>query len=216
MSTPDSPPPSKPSKPKRTRKKPPRGPTGAPSKIGKAGPRICELIARGAPKTRAAAAAGVTRDTFHRWMAEGLEAGPRRAPQRAFRTMVEAALDAYVNRLMEAATEPLDTTECDDCAGSGESAATRTGKCRTCRGKGYTYVYDVQHRISAVRFIGPHRFPEDFSTRQETRNTGADGGPIQVQAEVKVAPLLTDEQIAALSPEQLAAAIGALVGQGAE
>ena len=42
--------------------------------------------------------------------------------------------------------------------------------------------------------------------------TGKDAGPVRVQAEVAVRPLFSDEQLAAMTPEQLQAAIGAMVG----
>lgn len=66
-------------------------------------------------------------------------------------------------------------------------------------------------RLNAAKFILSHRFNREFSARQEV--TGPDAGPVQVQADVTVRPLVSNEQLAAMTPEQLAAAIGALAAR---
>lgn len=63
-------------------------------------------------------------------------------------------------------------------------------------------------RLNAAKFILSHRFNREFSNRTEL--TGADAGPVRVQAEVAVRPLFTADELAAMTPEQLAAALGAL------
>lgn len=69
-------------------------------------------------------------------------------------------------------------------------------------------------RASMIRFKLERRYADDWGPRQEVRNTGPDGGPIQVQAAVTVQPLFSDEALAAMTPEQLAASIAALAGHG--
>src|SRR3990172_8611360 len=65
-------------------------------------------------------------------------------------------------------------------------------------------------RLGAIKFFLTHRYSAEWSTRSEVRNTGPDGGPIKVEG--TVVPLLSDEALVALTPEQLAATIGALLG----
>lgn len=67
-------------------------------------------------------------------------------------------------------------------------------------------------RLNAAKFVLSHRFNREFSTRQEV--TGKDGAPVQVQASVTIRPLVTDQQLAELTPEQLTAVIAGLVPGG--
>jgi len=150
--------------------------------------RICELLRKGVPRERAARLAGIDSATFRRWMVEGED--PSGRPQyRAFRASVLRAEDELISR---AVASVVDAFEVDD------------------EGR---YVHELRDRTAAARFILPHRFPREFSTRSEVQASGPDGGPVQVQAEVKVAPLLTDAQLAASTPEQLEAVIRGLVGR---
>lgn len=66
-----------------------------------------------------------------------------------------------------------------------------------------------ENRLRAAKFILTHRYGKEFTPRSEV--TGPEGAPVQVQAQVEIRPLFTDEQVSALTPELLAAAIGQLV-----
>jgi hypothetical protein len=70
-------------------------------------------------------------------------------------------------------------------------------------------------RLNAAKFLLSHRFNSEFSTRQEV--TGKDGAAVEVKAEVRaevaVRPLFSDEQLAAMSPEQLTAALAGMAGR---
>lgn len=64
---------------------------------------------------------------------------------------------------------------------------------------------DEKVRLNAAKFILSHRYPEEWSTRQEVRHQGADGGPVKIEGAVTVTPVITADVAATLSPEQLAA-----------
>jgi hypothetical protein len=68
-------------------------------------------------------------------------------------------------------------------------------------------------RLNAAKFVLTHRFNGEFSARQEV--TGKGGEAVQVQAEVAVRPVFSDDQLREMTPEQLEAALGVLVGRGA-
>lgn len=146
--------------------------------------RITDLIRKGVPRERAARLAGVVPSTFHLWMQKG-DAGEEGYSE--FPEAIRMAEDLLIERAVGSITDIFE-------------------------GQGY----EPSTRLNAAKFILSHRFPGEFSTRQEVRNTGPDGGPIKVEGTlgVTVAPLFSDEQLAAMGPEQLAAAIGALVGAG--
>ncbi|MEZ4241002.1 MAG: hypothetical protein R3F59_33555 [Myxococcota bacterium] len=61
-------------------------------------------------------------------------------------------------------------------------------------------------RLNAAKFILPHRFNGEFSTRQEV--TGKGGEAVEVRAEVAVRPVFSDAQLREMMPEQFEAAIG--------
>lgn len=63
-------------------------------------------------------------------------------------------------------------------------------------------------RLNAAKFVLTHKFPQHWSSRQEVRHQGPDGGPVQVEATVR--PAFTAAQLAAMTPEQLAAALTVL------
>jgi hypothetical protein len=147
--------------------------------------RICDSIRKGVPRERAGRLAGISPPTFHRWMAMGLadEEQGKTTAAREFRAMVLRAEDELIERALASV---VDAFEQED------------GR----------YVHELRDRIAATRFMLPHRFSSEFSTRQEV--TGKEGAPVQVQAEVAVRPLFTDEQLAAMTPEQLQAALSGL------
>lgn len=145
--------------------------------------RIVTMIRKGTPRGRAAELAGVHQATFFRWMAEG-----DREEEGIHREFREAVLRAEAELIERACAAVVDAFEQDEDTGA--------------------FRYDIKERIAAARFILPHRFPQDFSTRQEVRQTGHDGGPVKVEA--KVQPVFTDAQLAAMSPEQLEAALAGL------
>lgn len=67
-------------------------------------------------------------------------------------------------------------------------------------------------RLNAAKFLLSHRFPEAWSTRKEVRQTGPDGGPVQVAAKVEAG--LAPETMDALSPEAVADALVKLARGG--
>jgi len=62
-------------------------------------------------------------------------------------------------------------------------------------------------KIKAAMFLLERRFPRDFGSKRAVELTGAEGGPVKTEASQ---PVFTDAQLAAMSPEQLAAALDAL------
>lgn len=73
---------------------------------------------------------------------------------------------------------------------------------------------DPSVRLNAAKFILSHRFNAEFSNRTEV--TGAEGGPIDHTATVKVQPLVSDAALLAATPDQLGAIIGAMVAPKAD
>lgn len=65
----------------------------------------------------------------------------------------------------------------------------------------------------AAMYVLTNRFPREFSARHQVEATGRDGGPVavEVSGSVEVRPVFTDEQLAAMSAEQLEAALGVLL-----
>lgn len=68
--------------------------------------------------------------------------------------------------------------------------------------------YEPSVRLNAAKFALSHRFPGDWSSRQEVRTTGADGGPVQVAVTSQVNPLA--DRLAAMTPEQVDALLAKL------
>lgn len=70
---------------------------------------------------------------------------------------------------------------------------------------------DERSRLNAAKFILSHRFPGSWSTRKEVRNTGPNGGPIEVKAEmtaaVELRPLVSREDLAELTRAEVEAAL---------
>lgn len=136
-------------------------------------------------------------------MAEG-EAGKDRR-KREFREAVLRAEDEAIERALRGSVEDAFAATCPACGHAREASDEACLECGST--KPAAYVHDLKDRVSAARFILPHRYPKEFSTRAEVQATGPDGGPVQVQAEVAVRPLFSDEQLAAMTPEQLQAAL---------
>lgn len=59
-------------------------------------------------------------------------------------------------------------------------------------------------RTRTAMWLAERLWPDVYGRRSEVRTTGPDGGPVQVEAKVAVAPLITADVAAGLSPEQLA------------
>lgn len=65
--------------------------------------------------------------------------------------------------------------------------------------------------VKALTWLLERAYPRDFGSAQKVELTGADGGPVRTET---ARPLFTDAQLAAMGPEELAAALGALGGEG--
>jgi hypothetical protein len=170
---------------KRTRTKKTK-PGGRPSKCT---PAVTQAIAghvrRGMPRERAAIRAGVSPTTFYRWMQDGEM--QTRGPYREFREAVQGAEAELLERLVGAVV---------DTALDANTPA------------------DPGTRLRAQTYMLSNRFPGEFTTRQEVRHEGKDGGAIQVSADVKVAPIITADVAAGLDPEQLAALAREMMSKG--
>lgn len=161
--------------------------------------RICQLLRKGVPRERSSRLAGVDPATFHRWMGQGLEEEEGQL-HHEFRKAVLRAEDSLVDRMMASVVDAFEVQDCTRCEGAAPD-------CPACRGSGQVYVHELRERTTAARFVAL-RFPGDFASKHEV--TGADGGPVRVEAAVTVRPLLSDEQIAGLDAEKLMAAIAGL------
>jgi hypothetical protein len=180
---------------------------GRPTKLlSKTKQRICDLIRKGVPRERAARMAGIGVSTFHRWMASGEE---KSGPHREFREAVLRAEDELITRGMAAVVDAF-AIGCPECGLEREPGA--EDPCPQCKSdRAPRYLHELRDRTAAARFIFPHRFPTEFSTRAEVQATGPGGGPVKVEADVKVRPLVSDEQLGEMSPEQLQAFAAGLV-----
>lgn len=144
---------------------------------------ICKLVRRGVPKHRAARLSGISEHSFHGWLARG-----REEEDGIYRRFFEAVSEAENDLLRKAVDSVVDLF--DPSAPGADRIEPST-------------------RLNAAKFILSHRYREDFTTRTETEVSGKDGGPVRVDATVR--PLLSDDQLAQLTPEQLAAAVRGLV-----
>lgn len=72
---------------------------------------------------------------------------------------------------------------------------------------------DPKVRQAASKFVLAYMFSSEFSTKQQVEATGKDGGPVAVEVAgtVGVKPVFSDAQLATMAPEQLEAALGALL-----
>lgn len=71
--------------------------------------------------------------------------------------------------------------------------------------------HEMSHRLNAAKYLLSNRWPNEWSTRTEVRQTGHDGGAVKVEATVKPPPLISDAALLEMTPEQVAAAIGAVL-----
>ena len=157
---------------------------GAKSKLTPATQRkICASLREGVGRCMAARLAGISTATFYSWMEQGST-----AKSGIHLEFLEAVLRAEDLHAQELAKE-------------------LRRLCREASNEGV--------RLAAIRFSLERRHPDDWAQRKEVRNTGPSGGPIEVEAKVtaEVRPAFTDEQLAAMSAEQLEAALGALLGR---
>lgn len=170
---------------KRKPKRKPK-PGGRPSKCT---PAVTQAIAghvrRGMPRERAAIRAGVSPTTFYRWMQDGET--QTRGPYREFREAVQGAEAELLEKLVGAVV---------DTALDANTPA------------------DPGTRLRAQTYMLSNRFPGEFTTRQEVRHEGKDGGPIAVAAAVTVQPIITADVAAGLEPDQLAALARELMTKG--
>ena len=172
------------------RKARPKRSPGRPTKLNAVTQRrICDLIRKGVPRERAARLSGIGASTFHEWMRKG-DAGE--AGYAEFPEAIRNAEDALVQKAVSVVVSLL---------GPGT--------------KGNRVEPSV--RLNAAKFILSHKFPGDFSSRQDVRHEGKDGGPIEVRASVEVQSVITPEAAAAMTLDQLEAATrGAIEGDEAE
>lgn len=145
--------------------------------------RVCRLLGLGIGRGMAARRSGIGESTFHRWMAEG--EAQEFGVKRDFWEAVRQAEDRY----------------CELCAAELKRLAFKADS--------------ESVRLAAVSKVLERRYQEDWGQRSRSEVTGKDGAPVQVEATatVKVQPLFSPEQLAALTPDQLAASIAALVGK---
>ena len=72
---------------------------------------------------------------------------------------------------------------------------------------------DPRIATKIAMFLSERLWPQIYGRKQEI--TGKDGGPVQVQAQVAVQPLVSDEQLRTATPEQLEALVRGLTEQPA-
>lgn len=167
--------------------------------------RICKLLRIGVPRDRAARLSGVAPGTFHRWMQWGAMTDEELVATlisigdgtkfstiyRDFREAILLADDELIRKCMEGIGDIVDPGPRKKKAEAGT-------------------------RLNAMKFLLTHRFPGEYTPRTDVRHEGPDGGPVQVTAkvEVQVRPLFSDEQLATMGPEAIAASIAALLSAG--
>jgi len=166
--------------------KPAKRKRGRPTKCNAAvAEQIATAIEKGCGRIAAAALAGVDDTTFCRWMVRGEQPGAENEVYRAFRRSVCSAEHRLEQKAAQTITDLFDPLSPD----RAEPAV----------------------RLNAAKFILTHGVLAR-STKREV--SGPEGGPVQVKAEVAVRPLFSDEQLASMTPEQLAAALGSVAGRG--
>jgi len=178
-------------KPAKLREKRPRG---RPPGTGKLTPTVesvlCKLLARGRSRALAARKAGISGPTLCRWMAEGEN------PDSQYwnlRNAVLRAEDEHQERAEQALYEIAGLA--DDEFGQPIDGSANDGV-----------------RLAAIRLALERRYRAEWAQSSTVAQTGPDGGPVQVtgRLDVTVRPLFSDEQLAAMTPEMLAAALGKL------
>ncbi|MEN0066165.1 MAG: hypothetical protein AAGA48_28750 [Myxococcota bacterium] len=157
--------------------------------------KFCAALEQGATYKAACGFVGIDYSTFRRWMVKG-EASES-GIQREFRDAVLAAESAgenvYVSVVHNIAVGlPAAGANADDDASAPKATDS----------------------LKAASWMLERR----YGWTQRTEVTGKDGAPLQVEAKTEVItrPMFADEQIEAMTPEQLQAAIAARYGTAAE
>jgi hypothetical protein len=157
------------------------GTPGRPTKLTpELAAELFRLLRQGMNNTQAAARVGIDVRTLQLWLAQGRKAEDGRFFH--FSRGVMAARAEGQDRITRTINELLDPE----------------------------YERDSGRRLRAAEIALRYLHADEFSPRTRVEATGKDGGPIEVKADATVRPIFTDAQLAAMSPEQLAAALEAL------